>query len=111
KSASAVLPQSDQWALGLIAFKALTGRDYFAGARSAPELILRIAAEPMVAPTVLASTLPQAFDAWFARSCSREPKERWPNVTEEMNALGEALGVKHEEAPKLELAAIRIVTT
>lgn len=87
-----VVPATDQWAFGLLAFYALTGRDYFGAPSGLTELVMRIARDPLVLPSELEPTLPDAFDAWFVRSCAREPGERFANVTAQMEALEVALG-------------------
>lgn len=40
-----------------------------------------------------------AFDAWFARSCARNPQRRYTNVSEQVEALAEIL-----EAAEVRLA-------
>ena len=112
KNSSEVARESDQWAVGLIAFKALVGRDYFGHVRGLSDLIVKIIVEPLTVPTLLASELlPPAFDAWFFRSCARDPKQRWADVGEQVRALGEALGVSAVEAPRVQVAATRMAAS
>jgi serine/threonine protein kinase len=85
-------PNTDQWAFGLIAFRALTGQSYFGGARNLAELILAIVHEPMPEPSSLMPSLPKAFDAWFLRSCARNPAERFVDVESQQRELELALG-------------------
>jgi len=99
RSSTDVVVATDQWAVGLIAFKALTGREYFSTARSTAELLLQIVNDPLDAPTQRLSTLPHAFDAWFFRSCMRNPAERWPSAGEQVAALAEALEVADAAPP------------
>ncbi len=68
-------PPTDQWAFGLIALRALTGQSYFGEARNLAELILAIVHDPLPEPSSLFPQLPKAFDAWFLRSCARDPAE------------------------------------
>ncbi len=101
RSTTEVGVESDQWAVGLIAFKLLTGREYFSTARSTTELLLKIVNDPLEPPTTRLSTLPPAFDAWFFKSCARDPKERWASAGEQIAALTEVLGVTTPRAPTL----------
>jgi eukaryotic-like serine/threonine-protein kinase len=93
RDSSSVVPASDQWPLALIVFKALTGRDYFGASKTTGELLGRILGDPIEPPSVRASSLPPAFDAWFLRTCDRKPENRWPSVGEQVRALAAALGV------------------
>ena len=91
RGAGAAVPATDQWSLGLIAFRALAGWEYFGQVRGFPELVLTIANDPLVPPSQRAPALPAAFDAWFARSCARTPGERWPDVPAQVAALEVAM--------------------
>ena len=72
-----VTAQADGWALGLIAFRLLEGRSYWKPG-SLPQLLAQILAEPIVPPSERGSALGAEFDAWFLRSCHREPGKRFP---------------------------------
>jgi eukaryotic-like serine/threonine-protein kinase len=86
-------PQTDVWALGLIAFKLLTGQIYWRF-ESGPDLILKIVAMPMVSPSALAPWLGPHFDAWFLRCCARPVGQRFGSAGETIGALASALGVQ-----------------
>jgi serine/threonine-protein kinase len=101
RGAATAVPPTDQWALGLLAFRALAGHEYFGHVRAFPELVLHIASEPLVAPSARAPRLPAAFDAWFLRSCARQPEERFGDVAAQVAALEAALG--HVEARPIAL--------
>ena len=101
RSSSEVVVESDQWAMGLIAFKALTGREYFGSQIGTSELFIKIFVDPFEPPTHKEPSLPAAFDVWFLRSCSRDAKGRWGSVGEQVKALDEALGVTNYVAPKV----------
>ncbi len=90
--ASKVGPSIDLWALGLIAFRLLTGRNYWT-AEGMAALIGQIVYDPMPPPSQMAPHLGPRFDAWFARACNREVEKRFPNATDEVKQLAEALGV------------------
>ncbi len=89
---SKVSTQTDVWALGLIAHRMLTGRDYWT-AETLTALIAQIAYEPMVPPSERGSTLGADFDAWFLKCCAREAKNRYATAGEAVRALGAALGI------------------
>ncbi len=90
--ASKVGPSADLWALGLIAFRLLTGQNYWS-AEGMAALIGQIVYDPMPPPSQLAAHLGPRFDAWFARACNREPEGRFPNANELVLRLAEAMGV------------------
>ena len=85
-------PPADMWALGLIAFRLLTGQVYWR-AHTMAELLVEILTKPMEAPSSREPSLPPAFDAWFARACDRDPAKRFPSVWEQVKALAESLGI------------------
>ena len=60
-------PATDQWSLGLMAFRALAGIEYFGHVRGVPALVLAIATERLAPPSELAPHVgfSRAFDAWF----------------------------------------------
>ena len=85
-------PETDQWAFALIAFRALAGQGYFESARNVAELILAIVHEPLPIPSKVSPLVPTAFDAWFLRSCSRDPEHRFPDADTQQSELELALG-------------------
>ncbi len=94
-------PATDVWALGLIAYELLVGQSYWPEA-SPMRVYANILAAQLVPPSQRSSTLPAAFDAWFARSCAALPSERWPNVNEQALALASALAVAPTWLQRLE---------
>jgi serine/threonine-protein kinase len=90
--ASKVGPSIDLWALGLIAFRLLTGRNYWT-AEGMAALIGQIVYDPMPPPSQMAPHLGPRFDEWFARACNREVELRFTSASEEIKQLAEALGV------------------
>ncbi|HEU4412045.1 MAG TPA: serine/threonine-protein kinase [Polyangiaceae bacterium] len=88
--AAAIGPATDIWALGMIAYRLLTGQNYWGG-----EAISRVLAEiiyvPVSAPSSRGCDFGPAFDAWFLRSCDQKPQKRWGSVREQADALAEAL--------------------
>jgi serine/threonine-protein kinase len=97
-----ITPATDVWALGLIAFRLLTGVTYWR-ATHAPEVnamaILReVVYEPMEPASLRAKALGSSvsltadFDGWFARCVVRETERRFPHATSALSALEAALG-------------------
>jgi len=93
RDASAVDARTDQWALALIAFKALSGREYFGDAKSSGNLMVRILVDPIAAPSTKGLALGDDLDTWFMRSCARDPSGRWPSVGAQVASLIAALEV------------------
>jgi serine/threonine-protein kinase len=87
--------RADVFALGLIAFKLLTGRMYWRSG-SLAQLLAQILAEPMPPPSERGASFGPAFDAWFLRSCDRDPGRRFASASEQVEALAAALGLPPE---------------
>jgi serine/threonine-protein kinase len=90
-------PGADVWALGLMAFHALTGRYYWRSANEAEPRIPALFAEILTSPLEPASSraasigagglLPPAFDGWFGLCVSRDPKARFRDAAPAIAAL------------------------
>ena len=93
----AVGPQTDLWALGLIAYRLLSGRNYWT-AEGMAALVGQICYEPMPPPTQTAPHLGPLFDVWFAKACNREPSLRFATARELIDQLAQALGVNQTGA-------------
>jgi serine/threonine-protein kinase len=91
-----VTAASDLYATGLIAFRLLVGRSYWRPGTLA-QMLAQILVEPMAPASERGSTLGPAFDAWFARACSRDPSKRFESAFEEVEALAGALGLPEEK--------------
>ena len=90
-----ICPQTDIWALGVIAHRLLTGVEPWTAA-TLTALVAQIAYEPLPVPSKRGHDLGPAFDAWFARACAREPSGRFATAGEAALALGSALRVPDE---------------
>lgn len=94
-------PATDVWALGLLAFWALTGKHYWLAAHASASTVQALFVEQLFKPIDPPSRrtadlggapelLPPGFDAWFLRCLDREPTRRFPDAWtagEELQAL------------------------
>jgi serine/threonine-protein kinase len=90
-SGDEVGPPADEWSVAMCAFRLLSGRNYWQAENSAL-LLAKIIYEQVVPPSVKGFDLGPAFDAWFVRSCARDPAARWETVGVQVEALAAALG-------------------
>jgi tRNA A-37 threonylcarbamoyl transferase component Bud32 len=101
RQSSDITCATDVWALGLIAYRMLSGKHFWlAGSHPQPELpalIREIAIDPI--PSVAersseidAGALPPGFDEWFTRCIQRDPKDRYPHAREAWYGLERVLG-------------------
>jgi serine/threonine protein kinase len=109
-SRSRIGPETDVWALGLMAFHLLTGRHYwYAFNHDAQPTPMEVGVEVLTAPLESASAravslgvgglLPPGFDAWFARCVARDRGARFRDATECITALREALVGRAAQPP------------
>lgn len=91
-------PTTDQWAFALIVFRALTGRSYFEGATHVADLVLAIVHDALPTPSSLSPRFPPALDAWFARSCDRDPDSRHSSIEAQYVELERCLGTPQMQA-------------
>ncbi|MBS2025159.1 MAG: protein kinase, partial [Deltaproteobacteria bacterium] len=99
-----ILPATDVWALGLIAFHLLTGRSYWRAIERGANftaLMRELVFEPIESASEratelqLAPALPAGFDAWFARCVVREQEKRYPDATAALAGLEPLLKNAH----------------
>jgi serine/threonine protein kinase len=101
KEGESIRPASDVWALGLIAFRMLTGKIFWRASNDEKSNAYEIALELMRAPIPPASEraeelgveakLPAGFDGWFERAVARDVGARFPSAAEAHAALAAVL--------------------
>lgn len=99
-------PASDNYALAVVAFEALTGGLPFGGKTLVEIAHCRAEFDPPRA-SERSPELPPAVDAVFDRGLAREPEERWGTAIEFIDALADALDspVAASPAPSVSPAA------
>jgi serine/threonine-protein kinase len=85
-------PLTDLWSLGACTFAAMTGRLPFEG-DVLGDIVLKVCAAPMPAPSKINPGVPNGFDAWFGRACSRDPTRRFQTADELAQALAGVCGL------------------
>jgi len=98
-----VTHQTDLWAMGVIAYCALTGRCPFDGETLAG-LTLAICMEPFAPPSGVVAGLGPAVDAWFERALAKDPAERFADGATLSGAFEQAIeaplaGAEHGTLP------------
>jgi serine/threonine-protein kinase len=84
-------PAADTCAVGLIAYRLLTGSDYRTQT-GLTGILNEILHEPLQAPSERGHALGPEFDRWFMRSCDPDPARRFASAREQVEALAVALG-------------------
>lgn len=108
--------RTDVWAVGLIAFWALTGKHYWRNAHKADANVQALFVEqlfkPIDPPTMRAAeyglpdAIPQAFDAWFAQCTAREEATRFADAAVAFDALAQVLDTPDAETSAAECARL-----
>jgi serine/threonine-protein kinase len=89
RSGAPLSAASDRWAIGVLAYEALTAKIPFGGA-SAAETMVRISERGFTPPSRVRSELPPALDGWFARALAKDPDERFASGREAAEAFAAA---------------------
>jgi serine/threonine-protein kinase len=93
--------RSDLWAVGVIAYRCLTGQLPFK-AEVLGDLLMKIMVDPLPVPSTVAP-VPPGFDAWWIRAMAREPEQRYQSMKELVEALRVALDTTLPPAPETPL--------
>jgi serine/threonine-protein kinase len=78
-------PRTDIWALGVVAFEAMTGQRPFRG-ETIGALTLAIHS-PLPRAAAIAANVPTEFDAWFQRVCAQKRDDRFATARDAAQAL------------------------
>ena len=90
--------RADIWAMGVVAFEMLTGKNPFADETLA-KVFERIVREPLPKPSQFDSDLPAELDAFFERALARSPKERIGSARDFADAFRAALDGREAPPP------------
>ena len=92
RRASDVDHRSDLWSLGVILFRALTGRAPFDG-DSVGDVLVGICTDPIPLASSVRPGLHSALDRFFARALARDPADRFSSAREMASAFDAAAAV------------------
>lgn len=81
--------RSDLWAMGVLAYYALTGRHPFDGDGIGP-IVVGITSHDPAPFTALVPSLPPALDDWLARALAKDPEQRFQSARDMANSFVEA---------------------
>ncbi|MCW5836063.1 MAG: serine/threonine protein kinase, partial [Labilithrix sp.] len=93
--------RSDLWALGVVAYEALTGQRPYDGP-SFGALAVKIATGTPPKPTEVNPALPSAVDLWFAKACACNAADRFASAKE----MAEAFRAAFEGVVSLPMSAV-----
>ena len=97
RSSHKVDHRTDVWALGVIAFEAMTGRLPFSG-DEVGEVLVEVCTAPIPRPSSIAPDLGPDVDRFFDRALAREPEQRFQSVGELLGALAALAGAAQAPA-------------
>jgi eukaryotic-like serine/threonine-protein kinase len=86
-----VTSAADRYALGLVAYRLLSGESYYHG--DVLSIIAQLLHEPLQLPSERHPALGGAFDAWFLKACHRDPEARFTSAGQQIDELATAFGL------------------
>jgi serine/threonine-protein kinase len=95
--------RSDLWSLGVIAFKAVTGRKPFEG-ELLLEMVVKICSSEPMKPSQVAPDLGPEVDRFFERALCRDPAGRFQSARELVTAFAELARGRGAPVPTLNLS-------
>ena len=96
-----ITPQTDIYALGLIAYTLVVGTPYWEDEKNKTPNVFGFAALASSGPVEAASVraeragvrIPRAFNRWFAKATALAPNERYQRATDAVRAFAEVFGL------------------
>ncbi|MEO7328523.1 MAG: protein kinase [Minicystis sp.] len=92
RGASDLDHRSDLWSMGVILYRALTGKLPFAGEQIG-DILVKVCADPIPPPSQVAPDLPPAVDRFFERALARDREQRFASA----RSMAEAFAVMAAE--------------
>jgi len=93
--------RADLWSVGVVAYRALTGKLPFSDDDGIGSLCLAMQQGMFTRPSALVPDLPLEVDRWFEKAFKRDPDERFGSAVEMARELFQACG--RAEAPSLSM--------
>jgi serine/threonine-protein kinase len=91
RGASSVDSRADLYSLGMVIYNMLTGTYAFEG-QSFGDLLVSICTDPLPTLSNRAPNLPESLDAWFQKTCARDPAQRYQTAEELVRGFDDAIG-------------------
>ena len=83
---------TDRYALGLVAYKLLTGRHYREG-ETLVQVVAQLMKRRVIPPSSRGCTAGPGFDRWFKRACHPDAEARFPTAADQIEELASVLGL------------------
>ncbi|MDC0741581.1 serine/threonine-protein kinase [Polyangium mundeleinium] len=84
--------RADLWSLGVVAYRAMTGKLPFSDENGIGALFLAMQAGRFAPPSQIVDTIPPEVDEWCKQALAHDPAARFGSAREMANALYAALG-------------------